>query len=105
YVPTVPDQLRKDGQPLVIRAERGRTIEGVLLDQAGRPVLGVELYATIAEPEDRHVRCEAERLTDKDGRFRFSNLPDAVMRIGAVGVQLTEDRQFRPGVADATLHV
>jgi hypothetical protein len=80
--------LRKDYQPASavlnlggplaeIRLERGHVVRGRVVDATtGWPIPGVVLYAQKKDwkPGERFA-FEAEAETDKDGRFRFSNLP------------------------------
>ncbi|MFV0446756.1 MAG: M56 family metallopeptidase [Planctomycetaceae bacterium] len=85
--------LRKQWQPL--RAELtfsesnrfvlqpGEVVEGTVLDEAGNPVPGVEVYAASPDYATKHngrVRFESEGRTDAAGRFRFSTLPAAQLR-------------------------
>jgi Zn-dependent protease with chaperone function len=82
FLPTEA-RLRTDGEPVAIRLETGRVVEGRVVDAAtGWPIPGVEFYAQPAarQPGEPFV-YEAEGKTDGEGRFRFSNLPDRPCRI------------------------
>lgn len=68
-------ELPLDGKPVVVRLKRGHVLTGQLLDDAtGRPIAGAQV---VAYPVD-HLppSCAAEGLTDRQGKFRFSNLND-----------------------------
>lgn len=105
----VPQQvkLQLDGEPVVIRMQRGQVIEGVVLDDVtGWPVPGVEVYALVKDHNSAIRRFNAETPTDRNGRFRFSNLPDAPVRLNASGLllyQLGHDNEYAPGAKDVVL--
>ncbi len=65
--------LREDaagGAEVVLEA--GSELIGVLLDEEGHPLSGVELFTVFGEP-----RVMRRARTDDDGRFRFAGLPTA----------------------------
>lgn len=73
--------LTPGGAPLELRAERGRVLEGRVVEAVtGWPIPGLDLFA---RPPGAQVDSEAR--TDADGRFRLSTLPD--------GPILLEDRR------------
>ncbi len=77
---TVP--LKLNGETTVFRAERGKVIEGTLLDAQGRPLESVQLVARSVDWKPKGellFRYSPEAKTDSQGRFRFSNLPAAKM--------------------------
>lgn len=83
YIPTKAP-LKLDGTPTEIRVERGKHLEGQVVDAStGRAIPGVELFATIDEPVDakKVQRFDSEAVTNDDGRFRFSNLPDQTVEL------------------------
>ncbi len=105
FVP-VRQPLRRDGQPMEIRLREGRAITGIVIDQAERPVPGVEVYARPVEwqPGERYA-YEAEATSDADGRFRLSNLPDQVMELNARQMWNLEQQEVHPGRPDVAPHV
>jgi 5-hydroxyisourate hydrolase-like protein (transthyretin family) len=69
--------LPLDGKPVVVKMQRGLVLEGQALDAAtGLPVPGVEVWALPAECKIGDQGCNAEGVTDQEGRFRFSNFED-----------------------------
>lgn len=83
YIPsTFP--LNLGDETVVCRVERGCVIEGTLLHPNDKPVVGARLSAQLSngKPSDgTHRSFSAEAETDSLGRFRFSNLPPARMRL------------------------
>ncbi|MDG3004247.1 carboxypeptidase-like regulatory domain-containing protein [Paludisphaera mucosa] len=72
--------LQPGAPALVLRVERGRTLEGRVVEAVtGWPIPGVSLLA--AAHDGAWIRAEA--ATDGDGRFRFSVLPDGPVRLGS----------------------
>ena len=71
--------LRPGRRPVEIQVERGRRLEGRVLEAStGRAIPGVNMYAMTHTPgvPTSYRRFDPESVTDEDGRFRFSNLPD-----------------------------
>ena len=94
--------LPLDGKPVTVRLQRGLVIEGQILDSDTElPVPGVELYAMTADDSPGNAAfCEAEGLTDAEGRFRFSNLEDRPYGINNRsfgGVKFPPDQTWTPG--------
>lgn len=64
--------VQKEMGPLEFRLERGRTLKGRVVDQAGHPVAG----AFVAVDGWRGYRCLAWRVnTDTEGRFQWTEAP------------------------------
>lgn len=72
----------------IIRLTHGATLRGQVLDAAGRPAAGAELFAAVAWPGepavDRRIGpvkwicprwLRRETLADHEGRYEFGNLP------------------------------
>ena len=88
------------GEANVIQLEVGRVLTGRTLDQQGNPVPGVEVYAMRADLDlspGAINSFEAEAVTDADGRFRFSNLPDLTLKINARQLRNEREVVVRPG--------
>jgi hypothetical protein len=67
--------------PIHIRLQRGNVLEGrVVEDATGHSVPGVKVYATSTQPQTSIV--DADTVTDRDGRFRFTRLRDQVYSLG-----------------------
>jgi hypothetical protein len=78
----VVEDLKK---PIIVGLEIGKRAAGVVLDRAsGWPIPNAEVYA---RSEDHQIRCEAETRTDSKGRFRFSNLPDKLLKFVVRGAK------------------
>ena len=71
-----------------VALQTGKTLTGTLVDEAsGNPVAGAGVYAQYADnsayqkdakiPTPGIMMFEAEAESDEQGRFHFSNLPDA----------------------------
>ena len=76
--------LRSGVAPVEIRVERGSRLAGRVVEAStGRPIPGVKMYAMTHTPgvPASYRRFDPESLTDEDGRFRFSNLPDAQVEL------------------------
>ena len=85
-----------------IRLETGRVLTGRALDESGTPVSGIEVYAMRADLEltpGAINAFEAEAVTDEQGRFRFSNLPD--VRLDFNARQLHNERVVTVEAGDA----
>lgn len=69
-------KLKNFDKPLTIKLEHGSVATGrIIEDKTGWPVPGVKLSAYHGGYDDKEYdRVEAEAMTDKNGRFRFSNL-------------------------------
>jgi len=82
-------RLRTDGRPVKLVVQEGLVVEGTVIDsQTGKPVPGIEVYASpvpfsISFP----THYEAEAKTDSEGRYRFSNLPNKKIKLGARGIK------------------
>jgi beta-lactamase regulating signal transducer with metallopeptidase domain len=87
------------GAPAEIKLERGRIIEGRVLDAVtGWPIPGVDLSARLTKLESGVVWAyKVEAKTDADGRFRFSNLTAKPMTISV------EEGRFRERGGDTTI--
>ncbi|APW63260.1 M56 family metallopeptidase [Paludisphaera borealis] len=76
--------LHPGGGPTEIQVERGRRLEGRVVEAStGRPIPGVEMYAMTRDPgiPGSYRRFDPESVTDDDGRFRFSNLPEQTVEL------------------------
>jgi len=75
--------LTPGGPPVEVRLERGHVVAGRVVEaKSGRPIPGVEVYATRREfKAGARFAFEAEAKTDERGRFRFSNLPAAPLQL------------------------
>ena len=97
--------LHVDGSVTAIQLKRGEQLVGTVIDAAsGFPVPGVEVYAlrspVSTAPWSVNV-FEAQAPTTKDGRYQFSNLPDATVKLGLRGMQFTsQDHNVHPGRQD-----
>ncbi len=95
--------LRPGGAPVEIQVERGGRLEGRVVEaSSGRPIPGVAMYAMTHTPgaPTSYRRFEPESVTDQDGRFRFSNLPDQPVELNdGDGLQWESPttREARPG--------
>jgi hypothetical protein len=94
--------LALNGKPITVRLQRGLMLEGQVLDEAtGRPIAGVEVYAMPQPYSAGGMMCEAEGPTDREGRFRFSNLEDRTYQFNprdAASVKIPDaDKIRRPG--------
>lgn len=84
--------VRVDRRITRIRLQRGKQLVVTAIDSvSGNPVPGVEVYAyrpsVPGSPDGNAPRLfEAETPTDEFGRARFSNLPDAVVKVGLRGM-------------------
>ncbi len=76
--------LSRNGKLMTIMLKRGLVLEGQVLDEAtGWPIPGVEVYAMPQPLGATASMCEAEGPTDREGRFRFSNLEDRQYQFNA----------------------
>lgn len=96
--------------PLTIRLEDGLVAEGQILDADSLwPVPGVGLSAIPVDPRPGGVIVyEAEAVTDRDGRFRFSNLGPRVYRLySRSGTQWSDDDEalLHPGEPARLIYV
>lgn len=75
--------LTPGGPPVEIRLVRGRVVSGRVVEaKTGRPIPGVEVYATRrAFQAGERFAFDAEAKTDDRGRFRFSNLPAVPLQL------------------------
>jgi RNA polymerase sigma factor (sigma-70 family) len=79
--------------PIEVRLEPTASVTGRLLDQAGRPLDGIELhiYREIREPtRGAHgdFSPPIQATTDSEGRFRIDGIvPGAVQKVRAVGLK------------------
>jgi hypothetical protein len=99
--------LPLDGKPVTIQMQRGLVIEGQVIDDAtGKPVPGVELIAMPESFKEGDFTCEAEGVTDAQGRFRFSTLHDHAYHISARGaIKIIDgEKKYQPGGAPIVLH-
>jgi len=106
YVPIrVPLHFASENE---IRLDAGHVLTGQVLDESGKPVPGIEVYAMRSDLDltpGAINAFEAEAVTDAEGRFRFSNLPDDRLDIHAR--QLVNERTVtvQAGESDEiTLH-
>ncbi|MEN6334058.1 MAG: carboxypeptidase-like regulatory domain-containing protein, partial [Phycisphaerales bacterium] len=60
---------RESSEPLLCRLSRGGTIEGLVTDEAGRPVMGLPVVVN-------SILCRTDAVTDPNGRFFADHLPD-----------------------------
>ena len=101
--------LSLDGTPLTVQLHRGLVIEGQVVDEAtGKPVKGVELYAMPSNFREGDYLCDAEALTDAEGRFRFSNLDDRSYKIWSrsqAQVKNENDQTWDPGDKSVVLRL
>ena len=71
-------KLEKFDRPLEIQLEQGGVATGQIIDkETGWPIPNVEVsawYSKYEKDNSEHERFSAEAKTDKDGRFRFSNM-------------------------------
>lgn len=81
YQPAEAD-LVPGGPPTIVRLNRGYVVAGRVLDPSGKPVPGVEVYAIPAEYDPAQSHCEAESVTDAEGRFRFSTMAKIRYELG-----------------------
>jgi beta-lactamase regulating signal transducer with metallopeptidase domain len=88
------------GERADIQLERGLVLEGQLVEDAtGYPIPGVEVYGYSTQPETSIV--DADAVTDREGRFRFTRMRDQVYTLGArYGAELREQVQARPGTGE-----
>jgi hypothetical protein len=96
--------LALGGPPVDIQLKAGHTIEGRLLDAAtGEALPGVELHAQpVPQPRRGPYRYETEKpVTDVEGRFRFSTLPEGTYCVRIQGwpssSATSEEHIFRTG--------
>ena len=99
--------LPLDGKPLDVQLKRGHILTGQLLDDVtGRPIADAVM---VAMPSDHSSpNCEAEGLTDTQGKFRFSNLDDREYQIvGRDGLEPSpsSDSTWSPGQKSITMRV
>jgi len=74
---------------LVVRLKRGGTLKGVVLDRAGKPVSGAELFLVAAgapgvelgERTDETPRAKSTYVTDANGRFAISGVGAGEQRL------------------------
>ena len=74
------------GAPNVIRLKKGLTVTGTVVDLNGDPVPGVEVYAhfkNFRSPTGYPPYINADKVTDAQGRFQLTTLPDLPMLLGA----------------------
>ncbi|MCL4691100.1 MAG: M56 family metallopeptidase [Candidatus Hydrogenedentes bacterium] len=88
------------GERADVQLERGLVLDGRLLEDAtGYPIPGVEVYAYSTQPETSIV--DADAVTDREGRFRFTRMRDQVYQLGARnGANLREQVEARPGMGE-----
>ena len=107
YLPL--SQRIEDVQAFIeIRLREGRTLSGVIRDpKTGYPIADLPVYAAYHKEDDWRAvtyptwgaatvgvtHFVAEGRTDAEGRFRFSNLPDAEVQICTVGARWVEPAQ------------
>ncbi len=89
-------QTVKDlANPVIIQLERGHRVTGTVINQAtGWPVPGLEVYAQSARnAQGDYARnselLEADRKTNAQGQFEFTNMGKSFYRLGARGANLT----------------
>ena len=65
-----------EAKTVVIRLDRGAAVEGLVVDDAGKPVPDARVYAYSVDPEnpERHLDGREEARTGEDGRFRLAGL-------------------------------
>ncbi|GMV95518.1 MAG: hypothetical protein AMXMBFR82_52960 [Candidatus Hydrogenedentota bacterium] len=88
------------GERADVQLERGLVLEGRLVErETGYAVPGVEVYAYSTQPETSIV--DADAVTDREGRFRFTRMQDQVYQLGARdGANLREQVEARPGTGE-----
>ncbi len=98
----VTQPLQPGGPPIEIRLDRGNVLEGRLVEAVtGWPIPGVE-FAAVLPGQDGRWEYQAEAATDEDGRFRFSNLPAATVRLKDYASLTWQDPQIRDFEAGKT---
>ncbi|MHC4860520.1 MAG: carboxypeptidase regulatory-like domain-containing protein, partial [Planctomycetota bacterium] len=86
----------------VIRISRGLALAGVLVDEAGRPLPGIELWVRGAgDPKDSGPSTAYGR-TDAEGRFLLSGLAPGIYRLstGPLGPVLLDAERIPAGSGD-----
>ncbi len=79
-----PDMYGNGATEIVL--EKGGAIEGTVVDSDGSPISGAVMDARgLTDPEGLHL--EYKTTTDKDGVYRFENLPPMRFRITAKGMR------------------
>jgi hypothetical protein len=85
--------------PVTIRLEKGVRVSGTVIDDAtGWPVPGAQVYASRVVTSDEQFRndCEfldADRPTDEQGRFVFTNMARKQYQLGVGSVNLAGSGQ------------
>jgi beta-lactamase regulating signal transducer with metallopeptidase domain len=100
-------ELPLDGKPAAVRLKRGHVLTGRLLDDVtGRPIADAQM---VAMPTDHFPpSCMAEGLTDREGKFRFSNLDGRSYQIyGRDGLEVSPANGsiWSPGEKSITVRV
>jgi hypothetical protein len=83
------------GAPLEVRLKKGAAISGTILDEAGDPVIGVQVAALTSTASQARDTTLATGYTDDRGEYRLAGLPDgrfavAVTTTGAVNISRIE---------------
>lgn len=88
--------------PVKIQLSKGLILEGVAINvETGKPMADAKIYALpnhkkpASAVSELTVAHQAEAITDAEGRFRFSNLPDKEMTIQSYSAYL-EDLKTPP---------
>jgi beta-lactamase regulating signal transducer with metallopeptidase domain len=97
--------VRTDGEVTVLKLERGHVIEGQVVDKkTGRPVSDIEVRA---RPVTRSLggfrEYVAEAVTDANGNFRFSNLPEETVKLIAWGTSFPAEPEVEPGQSERVI--
>jgi RNA polymerase sigma factor (sigma-70 family) len=89
--------FKQNEQPplrLDVTVRPGCTVAGTVVDEAGRPVTGAEVHLSSNEKANQNFR--PEDVTDRDGRFRFDQLPPGRWQIDV------EPEEHAMALAEAT---
>jgi beta-lactamase regulating signal transducer with metallopeptidase domain len=104
--------LPLDGKPVKVELQPGQVLEGQILDSAtGWPVPDVVLFAMPSDFKVGDVGYDAEGVTDRQGRFRFSNLGARAYRLNVRNCNLYQPTpsqpqpDFHPGEKNIVLKV
>ena len=90
---------------LDVPLERGATLRGLVLDDAGSPVAGAEVRAVAGEDIDiRAQRRAREGTSDAEGRFELAGLPAGEQRLTATAPGFKPAKAGPLPLADGQVH-